>query len=160
MREIILTQGKTALVDDTDFEQVSKHKWFCHHIGGNFYAERMIPKSENSGKRTYQSMHQFLFPSSLQIDHEDGNGLNNQRYNLRDASNPQNGANRKKQKSTVSKFKGVSWENPRECWRAELTVEGCRVFLGRYESEEDAAHVYDYAAKINFGEFARLNFPE
>lgn len=63
----------------------------------------------------------------------------------------------KKQMSS-SNFKGVFWDKKLLCWKSLISVRGCLVYLGLYESEEDAAHVYDYAARAYFGGTAKLNF--
>lgn len=158
MREIVLTQGKVALVDDEDFYLANQFKWFAHYDGTNWYAKRYLGK--RGGKDSYELLHQFLAPENRLTDHVDGNGLNNQRLNLRLATHAQNLANQKKQRrKTTSRFKGVYWKKQSEQWVTQIGFGGARIHLGYYENETDAAHVYDYAARIYFGEFARLNFP-
>jgi len=152
MKEIILSQGKVALVDDEDFDRVSVHKWFVNRIGNTNYVSRNLSRGKT------QTLHRFLCPGIRLVDHKDGNGLNNQKFNLRPANRSQNGANSVKQSGRSSKFKGVTWDKRCGLWQAGIMVSYKRLHLGRYESEEDAAHVYDYAAKIYFGEFARPNF--
>jgi len=157
MKEIQLTRGKVALVDDKDFDRVNQFNWNARVTYGLWYACRWLP----GGKGKCQYLHQFIFPGIDQIDHIDGDGLNNQSSNLRPANDSQNQANRKKKMAgCVSQFKGVSWRVNRGHWIASIRLSNYRQYLGCYESEIDAAHAYDYAAKIYFGEFARLNFPE
>jgi len=151
MKEIILTQGKVSLVDDEDFDKVNQFKWYAIQMGNTHYASRNL-----DGK--IQMLHRFLYPRIRLVDHKDGNGLNNQKDNLRPANRSQNGANSVKHFDGSSKFKGVCWDKRCRLWQVEIMVSSNKLFLGRYESEEDAAHVYDYAAKIYFGEFARPNF--
>lgn len=157
MKLIPLTQGKFAMVDDEDFERVSRFTWRFHRGKNSGYARAWLSCSK--GKRTQQLLHRFLFPDLLHIDHIDGNGLNNQRSNLRAATPQQNNQNARKRIQATSRFKGVCWYRKDEVWSVQIYFNQHQIFLGRYESETDAAHVYDYAAKIYFGEFARLNFP-
>jgi len=87
MKKIKLTKGKFALVDDCDFEILSQYKW---HATLNSYSGRGIRKPLDKwyargyvdGRRVY--MHRFLMgePEGLVVNHDDANGLNNQRYNL------------------------------------------------------------------------------
>lgn len=156
MKEIKLTQGKCALVSDDVFSRVSAYKWCARRSRNTFYAYRNIILPD--GKRTLQAMHQFLLPGVNEIDHVDGDGLNNQPDNIRPATASQNRANQKKRTGCAGN-KGVSWDKKRKLWLAGIQVGGRRLNLGRYEDETDAAHVYDYAARIYFGEFAWLNFP-
>ena len=164
MKEIPLTQGKTTRIDDEDFDAVieagSQHPWHAHKSENTFYAARTVPDPDNPGKQSTQFLHRFLRPGAAQVDHKDGDGLNNQSENLREATDTQNQANQKKQsRPTSSVFKGVSLNINTKSWMARIRVKGILLHLGYYESEEDAAHVYDYAARIYFGEFARPNFP-
>jgi len=159
MKLIPLTQGKFARVDNQDFERVNQFKWFAQkQRTGNYYAYRRIRLSNS--ERASQAMHQFLLPGVKEVDHIDTDGLNNQRENIRPVTRTQNNTNRRKFAGCSSRFKGVCWYGRDEVWAARIRVGQRCVFLGNYESEEDAAHVYDYAARIYFGEFARLNFPD
>ncbi len=165
MKEVTLTRGKVALVDDGDFDQVSQFNWHAIESGKTWYARRTHP----IGCRTYvyTLMHRQLTgaPDDFEVDHEDGDGLNNQRCNLRQATSQQNKRNRtRKTPGTSSRFKGVILHKGR--WRAiiragVLLPNGKRkhIWLGGYETEEGAARAYDAAAIIHFHEFASLNFP-
>lgn len=159
MREIPLTQGKVALVDDEDFDRANQFKWYAVRSRRTFYAMRAIPAGKR--KQVHQRLHTFLFPELGLLDHRDGDGLNNQRQNLRPATEHQNTFNARKtvSRETSSRFKGVRWRAPRSCWTAYITFDRHQIYLGQFDSEEDAALAYDYAAKIYFGEFAWLNFP-
>lgn len=152
MKLIPLTQGKHAMVDDSDFESVSKHNWYAHKEKNCWYAWR------NIGKKI-QRLHQFLFPGVPRIDHKDGDGLNNQRWNLRPATQSQNMANQKKHSGSSSQFKGVSWDPRRGKWVARAGRASSYKFIGRFDDEIEAAKAYDVRAKEIFGEFARPNFP-
>ena len=92
------------------------------------------------------------------IDHIDGNGLNNQRNNLRKATHQENMMNRQSNKNSSSQFKGVHWYERTNKWQARITFNQKRISLGYFTSEIDAAKTYNKKALELFGEFAKLNF--
>lgn len=151
-------QAVYAEVDDEDFEFLNQWKWSAEKRSATFYAIRSLRKPD--GKKTTIRMHQQVLgiDGSLDIDHADGNGLNNQRKNLRPCSVAQNQQNRRVTRKT-SVFKGVQWDKSHGCWKSHVVVNGKRLALGSFKTEEAAARRYDQAAKAHFGEFARLNFP-
>lgn len=152
-REIPLTRGAVALVDDEDYERVACHRWYCEPHG---YAAR-----KDGDRKVY--MHRFVFddPSVAQVDHINGDRLDNRRANLRAASSANNQRNRKKiYREQTSRFKGISFHPRTGTWFAYITVEGKRHSLGYHHDEIRAARIYDRAALHFFGEFARLNFPD
>lgn len=161
MKEINLTKNKIALVDDDDFEKLSKFKWYAHKSRTIFYAERHI---NSNGKRTTIRMHRFLMevPKEKEVDHIDGNGLNNQKSNLRICSRQENLRNQKLSVRNKSGFKGVSWSSRTKKWVSQIgiTINKKETIknLGYFKSKEEAAKTYDNAAKELFGEFAKLNF--
>ena len=110
-------------------------------------------------------MHRLIWPTAPEIDHVDGDGLNNRRSNLREAVGTKNQQNKMKACVGVSRFKGVCPHRDGR-WRANIRVpavgkgRGRQTHLGLFVDEEDAARAYDTAARKHFGEFARLNFPE
>jgi hypothetical protein len=152
MREIALTQGKVALVDDEDFELVSQWKWCVLRGKYTWYAVRGCA----DGKSVL--LHREILGLSAgmgdYVDHKDGDGLNNQRSNLRIATQSQNNANARNRLNVSSPYKGVCWDKARNVWMARIS----EIFLGRFSSEEDAARAYDEAAVERFGEYARTNF--
>ena len=152
MKQIPLTQGKFALVDDADFDWLNQWKWYC--LNGA-YAARNVYSGKN---KKCILMHREIActPDGLLTDHRDLDGLNNQRYNLRDATKSQNGMNRGANKGAESKFKGVFAKGGR-FWGAQIMVNGILEFRGQYQSEIEAAQAYNEAAIELHGEFARLN---
>ncbi len=157
-KEIVLTQGKVALVDDEDYEELNKHKWCTQNIGHNFYAVRGI-KANRKKKQLY--MHREILKlktNDSNVDHIDSDGLNNQRNNLRIATYSQNGMNQNKCKTnSSSKFKGVTWCKTYNKWLVRIYVNKKKYYLGYFNDEEEAAQAYNEAALEFFGEFARIN---
>lgn len=159
MKLIKLTQGLVAQVDDQDLWWLTQWKWYAKvkkRRGRALpYAERKEAKRTIIMHLAIAERHGLLEPGK-EIDHIDGDGLNNQRSNLRAASPSQNQANQVPRGGT-SKFKGVSWEKAKKLWRADIRVNGKRVCLGRFQTEEEAAQAYNDRAVVAFGSFARLN---
>lgn len=157
MREILLTKGKVALVDDADYEYLSQFKWQAQaRKCGIWYAYRTLPCSHS-----IIAMHRDILKTAkgLDTDHIDGNGLNNQRSNLRECTHAENIHNQKVRlcENKSSKFKGVRWDKDRNRWRVEIKLHGKAIYVGRFISELQAALSYNEAAKKYHGEFARLN---
>lgn len=159
MKEIILTRGKVAIVDDEDFDQLSKWSWYTHISPNpnNFYAARgTMINYKNKGHMMHRQILQ-LNDQNLVVDHIDGNGLNNQKSNLRICTRAQNMCNLKKRKNTSSRFKGVFWDKSRNKWSARANIEGKSLNIGRYENEIEAALAYNVTASFAHREFASLN---
>lgn len=158
MKQILLTKGQFALVDDEDFEYLNQFKW-CAVKGSNTYYA--IKSGYNKGKNPQIKMHRLiskLNDSNILCDHKDNNGLNNQKENLRISNKSQNGMNRGPQKNGTSKYKGVSWFAKANKWMAKITLNRKQIYIGYFEDITDAAKAYDEKAKELFGEFAWLNF--
>lgn len=159
IRKIPLTQGKEALVDECDYAELAKFKWYAHRQGRNYYARRIawIGKGE---KRPVVYMHRAVLGNVAgQVDHVNGDGLDNRRENLRLCSHAENQRNRRKRVDSASMFKGVHLSAKDGRWHVQLKYQGSKLCFGSFDTEEEAARVYDEAAGRLFGEFARLNFP-
>jgi hypothetical protein len=149
MKEIPLTQGKVALVDDEDYPRLSKFKWCAHKDCNTFYAVRYSRKDEfTDGKRHFIRMHHMLLvpKQGLEIDHINGNGLDNQKINLRLVSRRVNQQNQHVKKS--SKFPGVSWHKTSNKWQSLIKIKGVRKHLGFFNTEEEAHIAYKKACKL------------
>lgn len=162
MRKIPLTQGKVALVDNQDYDWLNQQKWCILQTPyiDHFYAYRSIFTSK--GQKKTLLMHRLIlgldFSDGKQVDHIDGNGLNNQQSNLRICSQRQNSQNaRKRNMKATSKYKGVHWCRRDSKWVARIVVDSKIVFLGHFSSEFAGAQAYNKAALKHFGEFAKLN---
>ena len=157
MKEINLTQGKTALVDDADFERINRHKWCV--VGGRGYTHyAQCSLGIIGGKHVTSYMHRLILNLSAgdpKVDHRDRNGLNNQKNNLRLATDSQNHANRNKNQNTSTGFKGVYRNNER--YQACIKVAQRKLYIGTYRTAREAALAYNIVAHNLFGEFARFN---
>lgn len=162
MREIPLTRGLVALVDDEDFDRLSVFNWRARRVRSgavvNHYAIRTACGGR-SGIDMHMQWDALRVPRATLIDHRNGDGLDNRRSNLRLATVTENNRNARKRARTTSVFKGVSWRRSRGLWRAQIQVAGRPRDLGCFAVEVDAAERYDAAARELFGEFAAVNFP-
>ena len=152
---IQLTRGYVALVDDEDYEKLSKHKWRSAPRGNRCYAFRTV------GPRNAQAtilLHRVIMgaPDGLVVDHINGNTLDNRKENLRLCTTAQNGFNQGFQKNNTSGYKGVSYCKDTGKWQARITAEGKKYKLGRFHTPKEAYDAYCIAAKQLHGEFARL----
>ena len=155
MKEIPLTQGKVALVDDEDFERVNKLKWYAHREGDTFYA---IHKFVVDGSQKGITMQQFLLdvPKGRLIDHKNGEGLDNQRANIRECSKAENVRNCKKNCKNTTGYKGVTYIKGMFIARIKFNYK--KITLGRFKTAIEAALAYDEGSKKYHGEFGRTNF--
>ncbi len=156
MKEIQLTRKRVALVDNRDYEQLNQWNWYANKNSPNhWYACRRKQVDKN---RSLFLMHRVILkaPRHLQVDHINGDGLDNRRINLRLCTQSQNSHNQK----TVfgsSKYKGVYWNKIGKQWRAHIGISGKVIHLGYFRSEKKAALAYDEIAIKLVGEFAFTN---
>lgn len=150
------TPDAFTIIDRADYELVACRPWYRLRNANNAYA---LTGSRHTGTRA--ALHRFLLdaPEGLEVDHIDGDGLNNSRSNLRLATRTQNSANRGKNRNNRSGFKGVTFYKRTGKWMAQIGVDGKNVHLGYYGTPEEAAEAYDKAALAAWGPYARLNFP-
>lgn len=142
-----------AIVDDADYEWLNMVNWHVYKHSHTFYARRL-----KDGKPVF--MHREILgltDPAILTDHEDNNGLNNQRANLREADTVQSNCNRRSISKGTSKFKGVCWNERRKKWRVYICFNKIRFDLGCFESEKQAAIAYNKKAIELHGEFANLN---
>jgi hypothetical protein len=158
VRRVPVGHDHFALIDAADYPLVAYFNWYLlrghngklyAYTNGAIYMHRLIAGT----------------PAGCETDHENGDGLDNRRVNLRPATRSQNKGNMGKPRrpdgsAHTSQYKGVIWDKARSKWLAKICRHGVTKNLGRYDDEADAARAYDAAAAEHFGEFARLNFPE
>lgn len=133
--EVQLAKGRgVALVDEADGPAVLAYRWYLHEVKGKQYAR--------SSKAGY--LHRFVAGlvcgDRLEVDHIDGDGLNNQRSNMRTVTHAQNQQNRLRQRGRRSRYRGVTWYATRRQWMVRVKVGGVEHFGGYYEREEAAGH--------------------
>lgn len=144
MKQIPLTQSKFALVDDDVYEWAKDYKWHIEKGKHTFYAVRSFIKDDGIGGRLRLHHCVVGFPlNKNQVDHIDGNGLNNQRDNLRIVSQSDNQQNQIKHRN--GKLVGTSWCKDRNKWLAQIIINGKQKNLGRYVTEQEAHEVYKIA---------------
>jgi hypothetical protein len=151
-----LSRGCETVIDAKDYQLIAPYRWYAFSSRANTYAAH-----KSTGCPTIL-MHRLIVGATdgEMVDHEDGDTLNNRRANLRPCDNRRNQQNRKLSSDNTSGYKGVSWHIRDKFWRANIRADGRQIFLGSFNTPEEAARAYDAAARTYFGEFARLNFPD
>lgn len=144
-----------ATVDADDRDLVAAYHWHAARRPNTVYVAHSKPRPA----RGMLLLHRVVCaaPPGVEVDHRDGNGLNNRRANLRLATSGQNKANSRKRGGTTSQYKGVSWFQRTGKWHAEIQAHGQRHYLGYFYEETEAAAAYDAAAIEIWGEFAQVN---
>lgn len=156
-KQIALSKNKGfALVDDDDFDYINQWNWHLSIVKRKLYAKRF---DYSTGKRVSISMHATILGKvdGFEIDHKDGDGLNNQRSNLRYSTHVQNIRNRKIGINNKTGYKGVTLHRGKI--RAQIGYERHYIHIGYFETFEEAAKAYDNKAIELFGEFAMTNYP-
>ena len=159
MREIELTKGYKAQVDDEDYDYLMQWKWHANVGTHHVYAKRDVRKNR---KVTSYLMHRVILKladSELSVDHRDGIGLNNQRSNLRTCTHSENMQNKQSKKGSVSKYVGVGFDNRGHGrWRFYLHINGkLKMVYKTFHTEYEAAIARDHYILDNRLEFPRLN---
>jgi hypothetical protein len=162
-RRIAMTEGKFTLVDEADYYRLNNFGWCAKTCFGHTYAIRFVDTPKRGSVMI--SMHREIrkAPAGLLVDHKNRNTLDNRRENLRLATYAQNSCNCNSsidKTKTSSRFIGVHFRKKSGKWCATIRINREKTWLGSYDNEIDAARAYDEAARKQFGEFARLNFPE
>lgn len=158
MREVPLSRGLVAIVDDEDFDRVTRLRWYATPVQQRerrFYA---ITSVASDGRSRTIYMHRLILNAGAKqiVDHANNDGLDNRRANIRIGTRSLNNANAR---WAVGKsgFRGVYQKSSR--WSVQIWRDGQRHTIGSFADKEDAARAYDAAALAFFGDFATLNFP-
>lgn len=155
-----LTQGYEAVIDAADAHLVAGHNWVAHVVRRrdrsiiNVYAERT---QRLDGRKRRFAMHRVIcgVPDDLLVDHENCDGLNNRRSNLRPATRSENSKNSRISIANKTGHKGVRL-HPSGAWVARIRVNGSLIHIGSFASKDDAAAAYASASKLYHGEFGRV----
>jgi hypothetical protein len=149
VKEIPLSRGKVAIVDEDDYEWLLKYNW---HYTTKGYAVR---KTSIVGEKTQVFMHREIIncPDDKQVDHINRNKLDNRKENLRIATNAQNAANRDLLDTNTSGFRGVSFSKRVGKWQAYSRENGRHKHLGYYFEKEDAAKAYNVLNDVDHSNF-------
>lgn len=160
MKNVAVGSGKFAIVDDVDYELVSKFTWRLSvpHRSNKQYVQSRIYAN---GSEKCVLIHRLILgvnDPAVFVDHKDLDTLNNSRSNLRACSNSQNQGNRTANPSKKhTSFKGVYYRPSKKAWIASIKKNGKAHYLGYFKSEETAAIAYNNKARELFGDFALLN---
>lgn len=154
MKEIPLTQGKFAIVDDSDYEILIRYRW--HFNKG--YAVRIV-RTPNSKKRTYIGMHNVILgtPEGMEGEHRDGNGLNNLRSNLRICTHAENMRNHALLKRNKYGLTGIYWRAKKRRFTATIYFNCSTIHLGTFKTIEEAKRARIEGENKYFGEFRRAD---
>jgi hypothetical protein len=140
---IPLSQGEWAIIDTEDLSLIRNHTWYYdreYAVGFKSKMHRLIVNAKNGED----------------VDHKNIIGVDNRKCNLRKATRTQNNGNSRMPITNTSGFKGVSWDAPRQKWKAQISINNKNKYLGRFNTPEEAHEAYSKAAKEYFGEFVRL----
>lgn len=152
-------KNSIVLLDDEDYDLViAQGAW---HINNKGYVHRFTSHGYINGRQQTKVMllHRLIMnaPKDTEIDHKDGNPLNNQKSNLRISTHHQNMMNRKKQKNNKSGYIGVRWIESRKKWKAAIVLNKKENHIGYFVDLQEAVRARDAKAIELHGEFAKLN---
>ncbi len=151
---LTLTKGYVAMIDAADVPLVGMWNWTAKVTETNVYAKRN-DCSVKPSRSIYLHRAILSAPAEMEVDHRDGDGLNNCRSNLRMATRTQNSCNVKRRASNSSGYKGACWDKRRSAWVAHIRVNGVQTHLGRFDTAEAAHQAYVDASARMHGEFGR-----
>jgi hypothetical protein len=163
MKILKVGHNYSALVDDSDYVMVSAFKWRPYKHKKNHTVYARTDRNDVAGVRRCLLMHRLIlgiYDRSILVDHRDGDGLNNQRFNIRSCTSRQNVQHRLVVVSR-SGFLGVTFDGSvkrSKPWKATIGYLGRYTNLGRYSSPQEAALAYNKGASLICGEFASLNW--
>jgi hypothetical protein len=148
--------GKVAKIDDSDYELISSFHWSFHKTKNGEYARTW---RNEGGKNKFYLMHRIILcpPRGVQVDHQNMNGLDNRRSNLRLCNHSENMCNRRPRKDSTSKIKGVGFVKRINRWQVRIQKDNKRIYLGIFLSRKKAVETYNNVAQKLHGQFARLN---
>jgi hypothetical protein len=158
---VTLSQGLDAIIDAADVHLVDRGVWCAFASGRKDGQKKLIYAQSQEGGRIARkriAMHRLIMdaPPGYQVDHINGDTLDNRRSNLRLATPRQNQQNKSISILNTSGFKGVQWDQRRGKWFARIRIEGRTTFLGYFALKDDAAAAYAHASKKYHGEFGRV----
>jgi hypothetical protein len=154
MKQIPLTQGQFALVDDDDFERVNQFKWQAAYspITDSFYAVRRTPAPER--KAIWMARFIMQTPPDMICDHVNHDTLNNQKSNLRNCTRAENKMNQRSQ-NTVTGMKNIYVHKKR--YRVEIMLDYKKVYLKSFKNLEEAIQARNEALKKYHGDFSNID---
>lgn len=140
MKRIPLTKNKFAIVDDEDYENLNRFKWYLSNTGYAMHSIHLGKDSDGKYKHKNISMHRLInkTPKGMDTDHINHNTLDNRKCNLRTVSRKQNHWNMKTREDSKSGFRGVSWLRSRKRWRVRIMVNYKEIYVGRFKELSDA----------------------
>jgi hypothetical protein len=156
-KRITLTNGDIALVSDCDHAYLTRWSWgYMRTRGNGGYARRTTPDRHGRQLLMHEVVARRIGLRGPQVDHRNGDKLDNRRRNLRAATTSQNKANEGIRRNNTSGFKGVYWSAWADKWMAKIKVNYKDIYLGYYRRKVDAARAYNQAARRHLGEYAQL----
>lgn len=152
---ITLTRDQTTVIDLEDFKTLRNFKWFAQSQNQRGGKERFVAARKEYGGTILMHRQIMQAPDGLDVDHINMDPLDNRRANLRVCTRSQNKANAGKHRDNTSGFTGVNWNTTAKAWAARLGLNGKKVFLGYFNTPEEAAKAYNAAKVKYFGDFSQ-----
>ena len=152
--EIVINHKENIIIDKDQKDKVDQCTWRPDK-------RRDICYGRTSINDVTKRIHQLIFPTGpgKEVDHIDGNGLNNKNTKLRECTRAENQMNRSKQVSCSSIYKGIYLAKRENKWHVRIKTNGTCISLGYFINEKEAAQAYDIKAYELFKDFAKYNNP-